>query len=77
MQHVLPVLLAGLPLVSDNSEGPGIYRCLGTLLLSKEATTLAAFAPTILPLLVVLCSGEYSNEGDSGDRGAVSKATIR
>lgn len=41
LQHVLPVLLQALPLQEDTSEGPCIYQCLASLVLTNDAVALS------------------------------------
>jgi hypothetical protein len=73
LQHVLPVLLAALPLREDTSEGPCIYQCLATLLHTNEPT-----AVSMVPQLVAAFGETLTKQSTATtDTKAVSATTLK
>jgi hypothetical protein len=64
LAHVLPVMLASLPLRGDVSEGPNVYGCIANLVLTNDATAVSLL-PTILQVLGQVLSASSNDEDET------------
>lgn len=73
LPHVLPVLLAALPLREDTTEGPCIYQCLASLLHTNEPTAVSMAAQIVAAFGETLSKQSSASEETKAISAAIMK----